>query len=154
MCSSNTLHWKHHLDPWHRSSELLMLGMLPFIHCATAISRLARDSATISATSVLLPMTLPLSLLHLYCNFMFPIALPLLTAALQLSCWELSNWKTSQILTYWSVWMHLDAEASSAVPLRWPSNATALLLLCTGLHHYALHCCCCLCFPLLQAFAL
>jgi len=64
-------------------------------------------------------MTLPL--LHLYCSslstccIMLPIALPLQTATLQLSYWEVINF--TQILTLWSVWKTLDAEATSAAIL-------------------------------------
>ena len=61
MCSSNTSHQKHHPDPRHRSSALLMLGLQPLIHCATAICTAAHDSPTITATSVL---QLPLKMLH------------------------------------------------------------------------------------------
>lgn len=61
MCSSNTPQQKHHTDPQHRSSMLLMLGLLPFIHCTATSCTFAHDTATVTATSIL---HLPIKMLH------------------------------------------------------------------------------------------
>ena len=94
---------------------------------------------TAPSTSVLLPMALPLPLLHQQCIpfssrcIVLPIALPLLTAALQPSYWEGSNWST-QLWHPCQARESPDAEAPSAASkcsLYW------LLCCCNNFMHLA-----------------
>ena len=81
------------LSMLHHRSIRLILRIGPLCWCLAYC-----PTSTALLLLVLLPMTLPLPLLHLYCNtlskccLMLPIALPLLTAALQLSYREVSHW--------------------------------------------------------------
>ena len=129
MCSSNTSQQKYHTDPRHRSFAVLMLGMLPFIHYAAAICTAAHDTAIGTVASVQ-------QLLSIWC-IMLSIALPLLTVALQLICWEVSNWKATQKLTCWPVWMPLEDKATSTTNMCWTFDATMFLLHPLGAYHTA-----------------
>ena len=125
MCSSNTSLHKHYSDLWHRSPTLLMLALLPSIHCAAAFCIAAHHSATVTSTSVL---QLPLKLLH---HAAYSIATANYCTATQLLRSKKLKDITQQLIDK-SVWLHLITETPYVAALHCLSRASALLLFCTA----------------------
>ena len=103
---------------------LLMLGLLPSIHCAVAFCTAAHVTATDTATFVL---QLPLNLLHLAAHS--TATANCYTATQMLRSKQLKD--PCPIIDR-QVGLHLITEAPLATALQCPLEATTLLQLCTA----------------------